>query len=101
MNVNVCTGSCGVPLSLLRAVMVTERTPPEPTVGVPLIVAVPSWLSCRVRPPGKLSAEKTLGIGQPMAVTVKLSNTPRVNVFALPLVMVGAANCGMSSMPAC
>src|SRR5580700_531390 len=52
------------------------------TVGLPLIVAVPLWLSTNVTPAGNDPAGEKLsaGTGYPVVVTVNVPITPLVNV---------------------
>src|SRR5579863_1018275 len=62
-------------------------------VGVPEIVAVPSWLSVNVAQLGNEPASLRLGEGTPVVVTVKLvPAAPKVNALVLlALVIFGSA----------
>ena len=59
--------------------------------GVPLSVAVPFWLSVNVTPLGRAPLSLRLGVGEPVAVTVKLPAVPTVKAVLLALVMAGAS----------
>jgi hypothetical protein len=58
--------------------------------GVPLSVPVPLPLSWNVTPLGKAPLSVMLGVGDPVAVTVKEPATPTWKVVLLPLVIAGA-----------
>ena len=60
------------------------------TDAVPLRVAVPLPLSWKVTPLGSEPDSVSVGVGVPVAVTVKLPAVPAVNVVPLALVMEGA-----------
>jgi hypothetical protein len=79
----------GVPTPLL-AVMVREYVPPLPAAGVPLNVAVPFPLFTNVTPLGSAPVSVSVGVGDPVVVTVKLPAVPTVNVVLLALVIAGA-----------
>ena len=70
---------------------VIERTyvPPVP-VGVPLRVAVPFPLFVKVTPLGRVPDSLSDGVGDPVAVTVKLPAVPTANVVLFALVIAGA-----------
>ena len=57
---------------------------------MPAIVAVPSPLSVKVRPPGRLPVRAIAGVGEPAASTLKLPATPVVSVVVVPLPKLGA-----------
>jgi hypothetical protein len=61
---------------LFLALMVSVYTPLADPVGVPAIVAVPSPLSVKVTPGGKPPVLVRVGVGLPVAVTVKLYADP-------------------------
>ena len=58
--------------------------------AVPLRVAVPLPLSWNAMPLGSEPDSVSVGVGVPVAVTVKLPAVPAVNVVPLALVMEGA-----------
>jgi hypothetical protein len=74
----------------LLAVRVSVYTPPLPDAGVPLSVAVPFPLFTNVTPLGSVPVSVKVGVGDPVAVTVKLPAAPTVNVVLLALVIAGA-----------
>lgn len=76
-------------LTPLLAVKVIGNNPP--TVGIPLSVPVPSWLSTNDRPSSVDADSPTLGIGDPVVFIVNEFAWPTVKVALLALVMVGAA----------
>ena len=51
VNVKLCVAALPTPLP---AVSVNGKVPPVPEAGVPLIMAVPSWLSVKLTPVGRL-----------------------------------------------
>ena len=53
-------------------------------------VAVPSLLSVRVTPAGRVEVVLIAGVGPPVVVTVNDPGVPAVNVAELALVMAGA-----------
>ena len=59
-------------------------------MGVPLRVAVPSWLSLKLTLPGKEPASVKLGVGYPVVTTVNDPGVPINNVALFALVMAGA-----------
>ena len=65
--------------------------PPVPGSGVPDSVAVPSPLSAKVTPAGKVPVSLIDGVGLPVVVTVKVAAEPAVKVAVLALVTAGAA----------
>ena len=74
----------------LLAVMVKGKGPKA--VGVPLKVAVPSWLSTKVTPVGSVAPPSlNADFGLPVVVTVNVPALPKVNAATLALVMTGAA----------
>jgi hypothetical protein len=76
--------------TLLLAVMVIGLT--EAEVAIPLIVAVPSWLSTNVRGAGNdPEVIARAGDGLPVVVTVKVPLTLTVKVALLLLVICGGA----------
>jgi hypothetical protein len=56
---------------------------------VPAIVAVPSWLSVKLTPVGRLPTSLRLGVGVPDAVTMNEPGLPAVNVVFAALVIDG------------
>jgi hypothetical protein len=87
VNVKLCVAAVPTPL---LAVIVSVYVPPLPDAGVPLSVAVPFPLSLNVTPLGSVPVSANVGVGDPVAVTVKLPAVPTVNVVLLPLVIAGA-----------
>jgi hypothetical protein len=67
----------------LWAVSVIGYLPPLPAAGVPWSVAVPSWLSLKVTPPGSSPASARLGTGDPLVLTVNDPACPTVKVGSL------------------
>jgi hypothetical protein len=65
--------------------------PAVPVAGVPLNVAVPLPLSRNVTPLGSVPVSVNEGVGDPVAVTVKLPAVPTVNVVLLALVILADA----------
>lgn len=65
--------------------------PLDPKAGVPLRVAVPFPLSTKVTPLGRAPLLERLGVGYPVAVTVKLPFVPTMKVIVLAEVITGAA----------
>ena len=53
-------------------------------------MAVPSCLSVKVTPLGRLPDSVITGVGEPVVVTVKLPALPTVKVALLALVIAGA-----------
>ena len=81
----------------LPAVIVKSYAPPLPAAGVPVIVAVPSGLSVKVTPLGRVASPSlSEGVGAPVVVTVKLPKVPAVKMVSSSLVIVGAA--GLSTV---
>jgi hypothetical protein len=88
-TVKVKVWLAGVPMPLL-AVKVTGYVPEVPGAGVPLSVAVPFALATNVTPLGRVPVSVRVGVGVPVAITVKVPFVPTENVVLLALVMVGA-----------
>src|SRR5579863_3949769 len=64
-----------------RSALIQKFGPLSGDVQVPLIVAVPLWLSVKLRPPnGRLGSAESAGVGLPVATTVKLVGTPAVRL---------------------
>jgi len=64
--------------------------PPVPTAGVPDRVAVPSPLSVKLTPVGKVAPPSDNdGSGKPLVVTEKVPKLPTVKVVLFALVMPG------------
>src|SRR5205807_10418090 len=61
-----------------------------PAAGVPASVPVPFPLSVNVTPLGKAPVLLSVGVGDPVAVTVNSPAAPTVNVVLLALVIAGA-----------
>jgi len=76
-NVKLCSACGDTPFDA-----VIQKLNVPLTVGLPLIVAVPLWLSTNVTPAGNDPAGEKLrdGTGYPVVVTVNVPNTPFVNV---------------------
>ena len=55
---------------------------------------MPLPLSVNVTPPGRAPLSLTVGVGEPVVVTVNVPDAPVVNVVAAALVMAGAVGCG-------
>jgi hypothetical protein len=89
-TVSVKLWLAAVPTPLL-AVMVKVYVPPLPDAGVPLSVAVPFPLLTKVTPLGNVPVSASVGVGDPVVVTVKLPAAPTVNVVLLALVIAGGA----------
>ena len=66
---------------------------PADVDGVPPRIAVPSPLSLKLIPAGKIPVAVSAGVGTPLEVTLKAPVIPAVNVALLPLVRIGA--CGV------
>ena len=64
--------------------------PPVPAAGVPVSAAVPSPLSTNVTPVGSAPVSLKAGVGNPVVVTVNVSNVPVANVVLSALVIAGA-----------
>src|SRR5262249_6054828 len=79
-------------VTALRAVEESVEVPPLPAAGLPLSFAVPSPLSTNVTPDGKLPLSVSVGVGNPVVVTVKLPVTCSVKAVALALVIFGACS---------
>jgi hypothetical protein len=86
VKVNACVALGVTPL---LAVIVMGKLPPVP--GVPLIVAVPLWLSTKVTVLGNEPTSEREGVGFPVVVTVKLPFAFRIKVAMLALVIAGGA----------
>src|SRR5437868_4861171 len=74
-----------------------------PADGVPARVAVPLWLSVKVTPLGKfwtvrVLASLSVGVGEPVVVTVKLPAVPDRKVVLGALVKTGTG-AGLTVMP--
>src|SRR5579859_6547909 len=67
VNVKDCMALLPTPL---LAVIVMGKLPDA--AGVPLSVAVPSWLSTKLTPAGRAPVSLNAGSGKPVAVIVKL-----------------------------
>jgi len=74
----------------LVAVNVMVDVPLVPDAGVPLSVPVPFPLSVKVTPLGSVPDSLSVGLGNPVVVTVKLPGAPTVKVALFALVMAGA-----------
>jgi len=72
------------------AVKVRVNVPTVPAAGVPLNVAVPFPLSTNVTPLGSVPVSVSVGVGDPVVVTVKLPAVPTINDVLLTLVINGA-----------
>jgi hypothetical protein len=84
-RVKACVAFGNNPLLAVIVIGVTDGP-----AGVPLIVAVPSVLSWKVRGLGSdPEVILKLGVGVPVVVTVKLPFTPTVNVLLMALVICG------------
>jgi hypothetical protein len=75
-----------VPLEFL-AVNVRGYTPLAVAPGVPASVAVPLALAVKVRPEGSVPVCDSVGVGEPVVVTVKLKALPPVATAELALVI--------------
>ena len=73
----------------MLAVIVNAYVPAVPDAGVPLNVAVPFPLLTNVTPLGSAPVSVRDGVGDPVAVTVKLPAVATVNVVVLALVIAG------------
>src|SRR5437870_5783148 len=73
-------------LTPLLAVIVKVYVPPDPTAGVPLRTPV----ALKVTPLGRVPVTLKVGVGKPLAVTVKVPAWASVNVALAALVKVGA-----------
>src|ERR1022692_3637779 len=60
-----------------------------PAAGEPARVAVPSPLSVKVTPLGRLPDSDSAAVGVPVEVTVKVPDDPSVKVVLSPEVMAG------------
>lgn len=91
VRVKLCVAA--VPMPLL-AVIVNGKTPPMPFTPplrtVPLRVAVPSPLSTKVTPDGRLPDSVRAALGLPVVVTLKVPSELTVKVALAELVMAGA-----------
>jgi hypothetical protein len=79
----------------LLAVIVKVYVPPVPLAGVPARVAVPSPLSTKVTPLGRVALPSLSagGVGNEWpVVTLKVPLCPTVKVVALPLVIEGGSS---------
>ena len=63
-----------------------------PAAGVPVRVAVPSPLSTKLTPVGRVPDSDSVAVGLPVEVTVKVPALPSVNVALEPEVMAAAAS---------
>jgi hypothetical protein len=70
--------------------MVAVYVAASPTVGVPAIVAVPFWLSTKLRPLGRPEA-LMVGVAVLHVVTVKLNDVPTTAVAESWLVTTGGS----------
>ena len=87
VSANACSAAGLISLS---AVNVGENVPGT-AAGLTESVAVPFWLSVNVTPADSAELDK-LGIGTPVAVTVKVPPTPAWNTALFPDVICGAAS---------
>jgi len=78
---------CEVVPELLVALKVIGYVPPVPAPGVPLRTPV---AGVNVTPAGNAPVSLKVGLGVPVAVTVKVPGVPTVNVVLLALVITGA-----------
>jgi hypothetical protein len=74
----------------LVAVSVTWYVPAVPADGVPEIVAVPSLCAWKAIPGGRVPEWLNIGVGEPVAVTVKLAERPATKETLETLVMAAA-----------
>jgi hypothetical protein len=72
------------------AVIVNGYDPPVPAAGVPASVAVPLPLLVKVTPLGNVPVLESVGVGNPVAVTVNVPAEPTVNVVDAADVIAGA-----------
>ena len=84
VRVNCCSN--GEP-ALLDAVNVIGYVPLVPACGFPLKIPVEGL---KVTPFGSAPDSESVGVGEPVAVTVKLEFVPIVKVALFALVMLGA-----------
>ena len=63
-----------------------------PAAGVPANVAVPFPLLVNVTPEGSAPVRTSVGVGEPVVVTLNNPLAPTVNVVALALVIAGACD---------
>ena len=87
VNVNVC---CALGETPLLAIKVMLNGLPTAEEGVPLSVAVPSPLSLKFTPAGRVPVAASNGTGRPVVVTLKDPNVPTTNVVLFALVMASA-----------
>src|SRR5712691_1061531 len=90
VNTKLCDAFGVMPFA---AVSESGNVPAPP--GVPASVAVPLPLSVKVTPPGKVPVLLRLGVGVPVANTVKEPGAPTLNVAVLALVIAGAVPAGV------
>jgi len=92
VNAWVAVGSAAGPLWVGRelvAINVMWYCPWVPAAGVPSRVPVPFAPGAKVTPEGSVPDSDTVGVGEPVAVTVKLPLVPTVKVVASALVNAG------------
>src|SRR5208283_2862413 len=71
----------------LMAVIVNGYVPAVPAAGVPASVAVPSLLSVKVTPVGRLPVSDNVHVGDPVDMTVTVPAWPTVKVLPAELVI--------------
>ena len=67
-----------------------------PAAGVPLRTPV---ISLKVTPDGNVPVRANVGVGLPVAVTVKVPAVPTVKTVLSALVIVGATLCAVGPLP--
>src|SRR5262245_1445567 len=83
VRVKLCVAALPTPL---LAVTVIGYVPPVPAPGVPLKTPV---AGVKVTPLGRAPLSLKVGVGEPVAVTVKVPALPTVNVVLFALVIAG------------
>jgi hypothetical protein len=86
VNVNVWVADEPDPLPAMK---VSTCVPPVPVAGVPARVAVPLPLSVKVTPVGSVPDSPSAGVGNPVALNVKVPAVPAVKVVEGADVMAG------------